>query len=264
MKAELKAWTPFGDRIRRGVRGALLTICLAACSLFSPPTGMAAEPEMRFVVVRSNQAGCEPTCTEWISARGAIGPQTPALLKATLKALAGRKLPVVLVSSGGDMAAAMALGRIIRKNKLNVAIGTTVFVGCQRDEENCTANDNRGAHFIGEAASRGICLRACALVLASGIRRIAGEGTLVDSVPMVGANAADTRRLVVYYGEMGVRYQLLAADLKGEGSNPGRWQMFKALLVTSTLAVDQLVDAQICRGTPAPDNCRVFTTMDLE
>lgn len=251
-------------RVLASLRRAALLMCLATPGLSIQQPAMAAEQQMRFVVVRSNQSGCEPTCPEWISAEGVIGAKTPALLKATLKVLAGRKLPLVLTSSGGDAAAAMAIGRLVRKNKLSVAVGTTNFVGCQRDQENCTANDDRGADFVGETASRGACMEACALILASGTRRLAGEETIIGGIPMVTGNEASSKKLAAYYDEMGVRYQTLAEGQRDADGNPGFWQLFKALLLTNTLAVDQLVDAQICKGTPAPDNCRVFTTMDLE
>lgn len=246
------------------LRRALLLMGLLAASLLTGRLSMAAEQEMRFVVVRSNQAGCEPTCPEWISAAGTIGPKTPALLKATLKTLAGRKLPLVLRSPGGDMATAMALGRLIRKNKLDVAVGTTIFFGCQRDEANCTANDDKGARYIGKVVSLGACSQACTLVLASGIQRLAGEGTIVDDIPTQAANEAETRKLVAYYGEMGVRYQSLAERLRNAAGRLHPYQLSLELLLTGQLPVGQLVDAEICRATPAPDNCRVFTTMDLE
>ncbi|WP_143348416.1 hypothetical protein [Ensifer adhaerens] len=264
MEVEAQAWMPFGGKVRHRLRGALLPICLVACSLLSPQTTMANEQEMRFVVVRSNQAGCEPTCPEWISAAGTIGPKTPALLKASLKTLAGRRLPLVLRSPGGDMAAAMALGRLIRKSKLDVAVGTTVFTGCQRDQKNCTANDGKGADHIGKAVSLGACSQACTLVLASGIRRLAGEGTIVEDIPMLAGNEANTRKLVAYYGEMGVRYQSLAERLRNAAGRLHPYQLSLELLLTGHLPVGQLVDAEICRATPAPDNCRVFTTMDLD
>ncbi|MBM3091142.1 hypothetical protein GFB56_09965 [Ensifer sp. T173] len=166
--------------------------------------------------------------------------------------------------AGGDMAAAMAIGRLVRRNGLSVAVGRTVFAGCQPDQEGCTENDNRGADYVGAAVSRGRCAQACTLVLAAGVRRLAGDGTAIEAIPIVAASEAGTKKLAAYYGEMGVRYQVLVDGPRNEDGNLGRWQLFKALLVTSTLAVDQLVDAQICRGTPAPNNCRVFTTMDLE
>lgn len=248
----------------RHLRLGALLMCLAVSQLSIVLPASAQEPEMRFVVVRSSQGGCEPTCPEWISAEGVIGPKTPALLKATLKTLGGRKLPLVLASSGGDMAAAMAIGRLIRKNRLSVAVGTTIFVGCKRDEENCTANEGKGADYLGGALPVATCADACTLVLASGNRRLSGVDATVRGVPITAANEAATKKLVAYYGEMGVRYEVLAkGELEAGGDYP-LWQSFKALLITSTLAVDQLVDAQICRGAPAPDNCRVFTTMDLE
>ncbi|WP_457579864.1 hypothetical protein [Ensifer canadensis] len=193
-----------------------------------------------------------------------IGPKTPTLLKATLTTLGDRKLPLVLASPGGDIAAAMAIGRLVRRNGLNVAVGKTIFAGCQPDQEGCTANDNRGADYVGAAISRGRCAHACTLVLAAGVRRLAGDGTAIEAIPIVAASEAGTKRLAAYYGEMGVRYQVLVDGPRSEDGNLGYWQLFKALLVTNTLAVDQLVNAQICRGTPAPNNCRVFTTMDLE
>ncbi|WP_053253015.1 hypothetical protein [Ensifer adhaerens] len=257
-------WSPAADKTLPRLRRVALLTCLAASSILIQQPAMAADEQMRFVVVRSSQAGCEPTCTEWISAEGMIGPRTPTLLKATLRTLGDRKLPLVLTSPGGDMAAAMAIGRLIRRNGLGVAVGMTVFEGCEPDDEGCRENDNRGADYVGEAVSEGRCAHACALVLAAGVRRLAGDGTAVEDIPIGAASEAGTKKLVAYYGEMGVRHQVLVEGLRDEDGNLGHWQLFKALLVTSTLAVDQLVDAQICRGTPAPDNCRVFTTMDLE
>ncbi|WDZ79779.1 hypothetical protein PWG15_30585 (plasmid) [Ensifer adhaerens] len=251
-------------RVLASLWRAALLMCLTTPGLSIEQPAMASEQQMRFVVVRSNQSACEPTCPEWISAEGVIGAKTPALLKATLKTLGGRNLPLVLASPGGDTAAAMAVGRLIRKNKLSVAVGTTIFIGCQRDQENCTANDGKGADFIGAAISQGACTEACALVLASGVRRLAGGETTVANIPTVTGNGTGSKKLAAYYDEMGVRYQKLAEGQRDVDGNPGPWQLFKALLVTNTLAVDQLVDAQICKGTPAPDNCRVFTTMDLE
>lgn len=261
----MSVWSPPADTRLSRLRRAALLICLAATSsMLIPQSGKTAEQQMRFVVVRSNQADCEPTCTEWISAEGMIGPKTPILLKSTLRTLGGRKLPLVLASPGGDMAAAMAIGRLVRRNGLSVAVGQTVFAGCQPDQEGCTENDNRGADYVGAAVSRGRCANACTLVLAAGVRRLAGDGTAIEAIPIVAASEAGTKKLAAYYGEMGVRYQVLVDGPRNEDGKLGRWQLFKALLVTSTLAVDQLVDAQICRGTPAPNNCRVFTTMDLE
>ena len=98
-----------------------------------------------------------------------------AELKSLLKTLGGRKLPIVLFSPGGDVDAALALGRLIRQNKLDTAVGVTEFQGCQPDEKDCHANDGRGAHLLGSAyASGAMCNSACPLVLAGGVHRLVG------------------------------------------------------------------------------------------
>ncbi|MGX9178241.1 hypothetical protein [Mesorhizobium sp. BHbdii] len=133
-------------------------------------------PTMRFVVVRSSAPGCEPTCPEWISAEGSIEARTPALFKRTLKVLGRRKLPLVVDSPGGNVDAALALGRLIRKNKLDIAVGKTRFTGCQPDAKDCTENDGKAARYFGNAYADGaICNSACPLMFAGGIRRVVGQ-----------------------------------------------------------------------------------------
>ena len=115
---------------------ALVRLMLLTVMVLSVPAARAQEqaleiPSMRFAVVRSNAPGCEPNCPEWVSAEGTIEAGTPSLFKRTLKALKGRQLPVVVNSPGGNVDAAVTLGQMIRKNKLDIAVGTTVFSGCE-------------------------------------------------------------------------------------------------------------------------------------
>ena len=132
--------------------------------------------EMRFVVVRSSAPGCEPNCPEWISAEGAIAAGTPALLKRTLKTLGRRKLPIIVNSPGGNVDAALQLGRIIRKNKLDIAIGKTEFSDCWPGMTDCRANDGKGAAYFGTATDGGaMCNSACPLMFAGGVRRVVGS-----------------------------------------------------------------------------------------
>ncbi|MDQ6437642.1 hypothetical protein RB623_26625 [Mesorhizobium sp. LHD-90] len=131
---------------------------------------------MQFAVVRSNAAGCEPTCPEWISAEGAIVAATPGQFKKLLKQLAGRRLPVVVSSPGGDVDAALTLGRLIRQNRLDVAVGLTRFDGCHPAAKNCKPNEGKAAAYYGNAFAGGAyCASACPLVLAGGVRRVVGQ-----------------------------------------------------------------------------------------
>ncbi|RWK27707.1 MAG: hypothetical protein EOR46_33885 [Mesorhizobium sp.] len=130
---------------------------------------------MRFAVVRSSATGCEPNCPERISAEGAIEAGTPAQLKRMLKKLGRRKLPIIVSSPGGNVDAALQLGRIVRKNKLDIAVGTTMFSDCWPGMKDCRANDGKGAAYFGIASDSGaMCNSACPLMFAGGVRRVVG------------------------------------------------------------------------------------------
>lgn len=133
-------------------------------------------PTMRFAVVRSSAPGCEPNCPEWISAEGTIEAGTPALFRRLLKTLGGRQLPVVVNSPGGNVDAAIQLGRMIRKNKLDIAVGTTEFSGCSPEMKNCQDDDSKAAPYLGIAYDSGaMCNSACPLMFSGGMRRVVGE-----------------------------------------------------------------------------------------
>lgn len=147
----------------------------AAFAAAKKPAGPEDSPQMRFVVVRSSAPGCEPTCPEWISAEGTINANSSQLLKNVLKTLGRRKLPIVIDSPGGDVTAAIAMGRMIRQNRLDAAVGRTWFFGCQPDAKDCKANDGKGARYIGIPYELGsYCASACPLMLAGGVRRLVG------------------------------------------------------------------------------------------
>ena len=160
---------------------ALARLALLIAIVLSAPPAQAQEqsldiPSMRFAVVRSNAPGCEPNCPEWISAEGTIEADTPSLFKRTLKALKGRQLPVVVNSPGGNVEAAVALGQLIRKNKLDIAVGTTVFSGCEPEMKDCRDNKGKGADYFGMAYDDGaMCNSACPLMFSGGVRRVVGD-----------------------------------------------------------------------------------------
>ncbi|WP_336172550.1 hypothetical protein [Ensifer sp. MJa1] len=146
----------------------------------APAATVRAEPgedaDMQFLVVRSGHPGCEPTCPEWISAEGKIVGGTPARFKKFLKSLGNRRLPIVVTSPGGDVDAALALGRMIRARKLEMAVGKTRFTGCQPQQKDCVLNNGKGARYIGTAYSgEAYCNSACPLMLAGGVRRVVGQ-----------------------------------------------------------------------------------------
>jgi hypothetical protein len=217
---------------------------------------------MRFILVRSGEAGCEPTCPEWISAEGAIDAKTPALFETTLKSLGGRKLPLVLSSPGGNIDAAMALGRSIRKSGIDVAVGITAFLGCRPGGKDCESGPGKRGLSLGSAASvLSRCTHDCVLMLAGGIQRLAGYGAIVGWTEPAVEDKALEAKLEAYLKEMGVHRRALNEDSAAALDERGQWQLHKVRLLTSTSAVNFVVGGDICKNATRPDNCRTVAEL---
>lgn len=138
------------------------------------------ELPMKVVLVRGSFTGCEPNCPEWIMAEGEITDGTPAVFRKVLKQAGNRKLPVIISSPGGRINAAMDIGRMIRKAKLPVAVGSTYYHGCSPWEKSCTLPKEAGGLYDGVGyGGNGFCFSACPLILAAGSERLAGTGVQV-------------------------------------------------------------------------------------
>ncbi|WP_287068375.1 hypothetical protein [Mesorhizobium sp.] len=96
---------------------------------------------MRFVLVRSSDPKCGLDCPEWIAAQGTITPDTQKVFRQLLDTAGGRRLPLVVSSPGGDLLRALAMGRLIRDRKLDVAIARTDFTGCKPQDKGCAPPD---------------------------------------------------------------------------------------------------------------------------
>ena len=106
---------------------------------------------MKVVIVRSSEAGCEPVCPEWIMAEGEITTATPGVFRKALKQMGKRKLPVIIRSPGGQVNAALEIGRMIRKAKLDVAVGWTKYSGCAPADKTCTLPKERKGLYGGRS-----------------------------------------------------------------------------------------------------------------
>ena len=221
-------------------------------------------PPMRFVVVRSNEPGCEPVCAEWISAEGTIRAKTPGELKSLLKTLGGRKLPVVLFSPGGDVDAALALGRLIRQNKLDTAVGKTRFTGCQPEQKDCTANDGKGAHFIGTAYANGaFCNSACPLILAGGVHRQVGQWAFLGVHQITTTFTKTQLTYRTKYRVVNGKRRTLEKKIVGR-KNVGNYKIYemnkamerKLVAYLKEMGVDPSV-VEVMKSTPATDIRRI-------
>ena len=101
----------------------------------SAEIGSAAEAgrRMRFEWVREGPAEkCGSTCNEWVSAKGAIMPDTARDFEAFARTrdIAGKVM--VLESPGGAATAGLALGRAFRRLNMTVTVGQTVMLPADR------------------------------------------------------------------------------------------------------------------------------------
>lgn len=220
-----------------------------------------AERPMRFVVVRSGESGCEPNCPEWISAEGAIDLKAPERFEKILKAMDGRKLPMVISSSGGNLVAALALGRLVRKAGLTTVVGSTIIGGCEPRPKNCRAESSG---YTGNAVSSGgRCVFGCMLVLAGGTQRLAGYHTALGWGPPFGLSDDGRSGVLAYLDEMGVLPGTLAESAAENLDSYSQWRFHWLRLLTSVnLTVNSVVDGGICGRTPEPANCRSLASAE--
>src|SRR5262245_53671387 len=87
----------------------------------APPS----DPPMKVYVVTSAEEGCEPNCRQWIAAQGKIVAGSLAQFKSALGKIGKSNMPVLIHSGGGLAEEAMAIGRLIHKKGLDVAVAKT-------------------------------------------------------------------------------------------------------------------------------------------
>lgn len=171
-------------------RLVLSAVCCISLSLPSfgaksvqPIISAAFKPhDMSFQIMRANKPECEPNCPQWIYAEGDIVAGTAAKFSRVLRAAGKPPLLLVIQSRGGDVRAALTMGRAIRARKMNVAVGYAHSLACPNDDKFC--NDtlkskqiSRG--FLSNQAS--YCASACPLILAAGVERIAISDSIIGT-----------------------------------------------------------------------------------
>jgi hypothetical protein len=214
---------------------------------------------MSFSIVRSNQAGCEPFCTEWVYADGKIFSDTPADFQKFLKQSAAKGLPVIIRSDGGDEAAAMALGRIFREKKIEVEVGATLFTGCSTSRFYCRSKlDGLGKYSGFVDVENDYCNSACVLALAGGKRRVANYGNNIRLQNFDDKQGPSREELGKYLDEMGVGRVLITlmekakpTELLGLTYDQAR----AADLVKIRPYGSGLTNAFRCYDAPPPENC---------
>jgi hypothetical protein len=125
-------------------------------------------PPMTFYIARGEPDSCGAGCSEWIVGEGRFVFGTTDRFRAALRHAGNRKLPVFFNSPGGEVRAAISLGRLMRQRGITAGVGKTVPTGCaDLPEAACDrlkrkAGDPLPAQFGGYG---GQCNSACVYAL---------------------------------------------------------------------------------------------------
>lgn len=164
-QAPVATWSLYAAR--------LLTLTLFGAIAALRPQPAAAEETFNYDASKPMQfftAGDGGNCNgcSWIAAEGTIQRDTPEVFRRFLaKGWSGYE--VAFNSPGGDPAAAMKLGEIIREKNLHTSVGKTTG---RLDPEDNHINTIDGGQDPGHCAS------ACVFAFLGGVRRAAKEGEL--------------------------------------------------------------------------------------
>jgi hypothetical protein len=187
-------------------------------------------PAMTFFVAKGEANACGPGCDTWIAADGKIDLAAPQRLRALLARLGRRKLPIFFNSAGGAVLGAIALGRIIRSEKIEASVARTVPTGCNHDklrDAACEALMRSGQELASELDPMVTwCNSGCVLSLSGGAVRsvppwvklgvhaigIDLGKTVIRGAPIAAAIRITNERIVSYLHDMGINKALFDAS----------------------------------------------------
>lgn len=146
----------------------------------APPQTSAAMPPIVFFLAKGDANACGVGCSDWIAADGRIDPGADERLRALLKKLGGRKLPIFFHSPGGAVPTGLALGRLLRQRGLTAGVGWTVPAGCdpkQQDEPACDKLKRSGRDLVAVLdTGHTMCNSSCVYALVGAAVREVGAG----------------------------------------------------------------------------------------
>jgi hypothetical protein len=187
-------------------------------------------PYMAFFVAKGEANTCGPGCSEWIAADGKIDLAAAQRLRMLLAKLGQRKLPIFFNSPGGTVVGSMALGRVIRNERIEVSVGRTIPASCKRDvvrDPDCEALMRSGQEFTADLDPIVTwCNSGCVLALSGGAMRhvppwvklgvhaigIDLEKTTIRGAPIAAAIKLTNSRIVDYLHDMGIDQALFDAS----------------------------------------------------
>jgi hypothetical protein len=83
-----------------------------------------------FYFAKGQPGACGEGCSEWIAAEGYFDRDAPQRLRTLLARIPGQAPPIFFQSHGGIQAAALSIGRQMRRHGMTAGVGRTIPDGC--------------------------------------------------------------------------------------------------------------------------------------
>lgn len=229
------------------------------------PTPPGESGAMTFTVMRLASSHCEPRCAEWIAAAGTITSQTPDNLVSLLSNPENRKLPILLQSHGGDLDAALAMGRMIWHFRMNTAVAISTISGCSNssnNDRNCVLGIGGPARSGVASATASYCDDTCPLVLMAGVTHIAEKEA---SIGLHQLSFSDDNPFYAYMADIGSSFAIMDEMNKATTTQLRQVpdiairEIFQ-LVTDRKLVLNDLIGPDHCHsGSKFQDNCVLKT-----
>lgn len=227
--------------VRRFLVALVVLICgPAMAQMFVPQAklGRPARPALThplvFYVAKGAPDSCGSGCDSWIAVEGQIDSTAAARFRKFYQPLRGRNLPIYVMSPGGNLEQALAMGELLHEKPVVARVARTVVQECgfeAQDSDVCLKLKQSGRELAGRLWTRNaICNSACPyFLLGARTREIAPDasigvhsakvitqfsGTVTPTAEMRAAAAARGRArsdglLASYFARMGADTGLL-------------------------------------------------------
>jgi hypothetical protein len=129
---------------------------------------------MLFYLAKGEPNACGPGCSTWIAAEGSVDSGAAERLRAFLRRVAARKMPIYFHSPGGFMQSGMMVGRLLRENAMTAGVSRSIPDACRSvSAQACRDIMRSGRILTGRLVSHdAICHSACGYALVGAKTRL--------------------------------------------------------------------------------------------
>ena len=211
------------------------------------------DANMTFRLAQLQDVACKISCPVWIAAEGTIVPDTPQDFQTFLQQQNLPAVSVIFHSSGGDAAAAIELGRMIRNANLETSFGRTVF---------SQMADPQLKPVFAVIDPKTFCNGACVLAYSGGRQRHANaDSSVILHNPQLYAKPSQPwlpTNINLYFIEMGVQANLMSTLYNVDGKSRLKLKRRGMLLYsisTDSQNVLDLLSPMKCQIQPLAMSC---------